>query len=47
MLRTIEDVLDIEPLGLNDGLAQPMADAFDRRQKKWSYSKRCYAALWV
>ena len=32
MLRTIEDVLGIEPLGLNDGLAVPMSDAFDRQR---------------
>jgi len=38
MLRTIEDVLGIVPLGLNDGLAAPMADAFDRKQEDWSYT---------
>jgi hypothetical protein len=38
MLRTIEDVLGIEPLGLNDGLAVPMSDAFDRKKKDWSYT---------
>ena len=38
MLRTIEDVLGIEPLGLNDGLAVPMSDAFDRQKKNWSYT---------
>lgn len=37
MLRTIEDVLGIEPLGLNDGLAEPMAEVFNPRQRKWSY----------
>jgi len=38
MLRTIEDVLGIVPLGLNDGLAAPMADAFDRNQEDWIYT---------
>jgi hypothetical protein len=38
MLRTIEDVLGIEPLGLNDGLAVPIGDAFDRRKRDWSYT---------
>lgn len=29
MVRTIEDVLGLAPLGLNDALARPMADVFD------------------
>ena len=37
MLRTIEDVLGLKPLGLNDALALPMADAFDLNQSGWSY----------
>jgi DNA-binding beta-propeller fold protein YncE len=37
MLRTIEAVLGLKPLGLNDALAMPMADAFDLRQAQWSY----------
>jgi DNA-binding beta-propeller fold protein YncE len=37
MLRTIEDILGIEPMGINDGLAEPMADVFDWKQKKWDY----------
>ncbi|HYM30685.1 MAG TPA: hypothetical protein VEU47_05260, partial [Candidatus Cybelea sp.] len=38
MLRTIEGVLGIPPLGLNDGLAEPMAEVFDRSVTKWSYT---------
>ena len=37
MLRTIEEVLDLPPLGLNDGLAEPMAAIFDPDQTAWSY----------
>jgi hypothetical protein len=31
MVKTIEEVLGLEPLGLNDALAAPMADVFDAR----------------
>ena len=37
VLRTIEEVLGLEPLGLNDALAMPMADVFDPAQSHWSY----------
>ena len=37
MLRTIEAVLGLKPLGLNDALAMPMADVFDPAQTKWNY----------
>jgi hypothetical protein len=36
-LRTIEDVLGLPPLGLHDGLAEPMSDVFDLTQTAWSY----------
>jgi len=36
-LRTIEAVLGLKPLGLNDALAMPMADVFDPSQSQWSY----------
>jgi DNA-binding beta-propeller fold protein YncE len=36
-LRTIEDVLGLPPLGLHDGLAEPMGDVFDLGQATWSY----------
>jgi DNA-binding beta-propeller fold protein YncE len=38
MLRTIEDVLGIPPLNLNDSNALPMADAFDLQQTAWSFT---------
>ncbi|MFM9829784.1 MAG: bifunctional YncE family protein/alkaline phosphatase family protein [Sphingomonas sp.] len=38
MLRTIEAVLGLAPLGLNDAMALPMADVFDLNQKAWNYS---------
>ena len=37
MLRTIEAVLGLRPLGLNDALAMPMADLFDPAQTAWTY----------
>lgn len=38
MLRTIEDILGLEPMGLNDGLQRPMADVFTQINKPWSYT---------
>ena len=37
MLRTIEEVLGLEPLGLTDGLAEPMTDAFEMTLRPWAY----------
>jgi DNA-binding beta-propeller fold protein YncE len=37
ILRTIESVLGLKPMGLNDALAMPMADVFDPAQRQWSY----------
>ena len=37
ILRTIEALLGLEPLGLNDALAAPMAEVFDPSQVQWSY----------
>ena len=37
MLRTIEDVLGIAPMALNDAMAAPMADVFDLKQVAWTY----------
>ncbi len=37
LLRTIESVLGLKPLNLNDALAAPMADLFDPSQAQWSY----------
>jgi DNA-binding beta-propeller fold protein YncE len=40
MVRTIVDVLGLEPLGLPDGLASPMANVFERRSRPrpWSHT---------
>jgi hypothetical protein len=36
MLRTIEDILGIDHLNLNDAYAAPMHDVFDLAQKSWT-----------
>ena len=38
MLRTIEDILKIKPLNLNDAHAVAMIDAFDMMQREWNYT---------
>lgn len=45
LLRTIEEVLGIKPLGLNDALQEPMAEVFSRDSASWSYQARVPAAL--
>jgi hypothetical protein len=37
-LRTIEEILGLDPLNLNDSVALPMADVFDRTQKRWMFT---------
>jgi DNA-binding beta-propeller fold protein YncE len=37
MVRTIEDILGIPHLNLNDAYAQPMASAFDLEQRRWNF----------
>jgi hypothetical protein len=37
VLRTIEEILGLTPLGLNDGLADPMIDLFDMREARWTF----------
>jgi DNA-binding beta-propeller fold protein YncE len=37
VLRAIEDVLGIEPLGLNDSSVEPMTAVFDRVLRAWDY----------
>jgi DNA-binding beta-propeller fold protein YncE len=37
LVRTIEDVLGIQPMGLNDALARPMAGVFTTEVKPWTY----------
>jgi YVTN family beta-propeller protein len=45
MLRTIEDILGIEPLGLNDSSVEPMTAVFDRMLQPWDYRVVVPAAL--
>lgn len=40
MVRTMGDILGIGPLGVFDGLAEPMTDVFDLKQKAWTYTPR-------
>lgn len=37
MIRTIEDVLGFGPMTLNDAYERPMAHAFSRKDKNWTY----------
>jgi YVTN family beta-propeller protein len=38
MVRTIEDILGLDHLGLNDAYQRPMTDVFDLTQASWTYS---------
>jgi hypothetical protein len=40
MLRTIESILGMQPLGLYDALQLPMFDVFSTTQAEWTYSAR-------
>jgi YVTN family beta-propeller protein len=46
-VRTIEAVLGLDPLNLNDAAAQPMADVFDIHQTDWSYEAAPSALLYT
>jgi hypothetical protein len=37
VVKTIEEVLGIQPVSLNDALAAPMSDVFDSNAAAWSY----------
>ena len=37
LVRTIEAVLGLAPMGLNDALAEPMADVFDTAKADWTF----------
>jgi DNA-binding beta-propeller fold protein YncE len=37
VVKTIEEILGIGPIGLNDALAAPMSDVFDPNQAAWTY----------
>ncbi len=45
-LRTIEEVLGLPPMNLNDALANPMADIFDNTAKPWSFTAEPSAYLY-
>jgi YVTN family beta-propeller protein len=38
MLKTIEDVLGMGPMGINDDVVEPMADVFTTEYKPWTYT---------
>jgi hypothetical protein len=45
-VRTIEEVLGLAPMNLNDALAQPMADIFDTTPSTWSFTATVPAGLY-
>ncbi len=45
LLRTIEVVLGLEPIGLTDALAMPMADVFDTTKPDWSFKAQVPGVL--
>jgi len=45
-LRTIEMVLGLPPMNLNDALGRPMADVFNTKPSKWSFTATPSAALY-
>ena len=45
MLRTMEDVLGIDHLNLNDAYQRPMTDIFDLNQKNWTFHAQGSAVL--
>ncbi len=44
-VRTIEEVLGLPPMNLNDALAQPMADIFNTTPSTWSFTATVPASL--
>lgn len=45
MLRTIEEVLGMKPLGLNDAVQPPMTEVFTTQATRWTYEARIPAVL--
>jgi len=45
-LRTIEEVLGIPPMNLNDALARPMADIFNPTPSAWTFTAKPAAVLY-
>jgi len=46
MVRTMEAVLGLNPLNLNDATALPMTDVFDVNQSRWNYTAAPSALLY-
>jgi len=46
-LRTIEEVLGLPPMNLNDALARPMADIFNPTPKPWTFTAVPSAVLYA
>jgi hypothetical protein len=46
-LRTVEEVLGIPPMNLNDALAQPMADIFNTTPSNWTFTATPSAYLYA
>jgi len=47
MLRTIEEVLGMKPLGLNDAFDAPMTEVFSAKQRSWTYTAQVPAILYT
>jgi hypothetical protein len=45
-VRTMEEVLGLPPMNLNDALSQPMADIFNTYPTKWSFTATVPAGLY-
>lgn len=45
IVKTIEEILGLKPMGLNDALAAPMSDIFDPTLSTWSYQAIVPAVL--
>jgi hypothetical protein len=45
-VRTIEEVLGLPPMNLNDALARPMADIFNTTPSPWSFTAKPSAILY-
>jgi DNA-binding beta-propeller fold protein YncE len=46
LVRTIEEVLGLPPMNLNDALAKPMADIFNTRPGRWDFTATPSAYLY-
>ncbi len=45
LVRTIEDILGLEPMGLTDAEAEPMSEVFDTSHADWTYDAAVPAVL--